>query len=102
MARTKAVSAAEARRRFSSLVAEVGYAGHRVIIERRGRALAAIVSMVDLERLESGPAQPSGGRGALALAGAWRDVQEEKLDAVVEEIYARRELDTGRPVNLEP
>jgi prevent-host-death family protein len=99
---TKAVSSAEARTRFSSLLGEVAFAGHRVIIERRGRALAAIVSIADLEYLESQQPVSSGGRGALALAGAWREVPENELDAVVEEIYAARDLDSGRAVVLEP
>ncbi len=97
----KKVSAAQAKAHFSALVAEVAYGGQHVIIERRGKPLAALVSMADLERLAQGQALSARPRGALALAGAWRDVGDTKLDKLVAEIYATREQDTGRPVGLE-
>ena len=43
---------------------------------------------------------PSRPLGALALVGAWGEAEEKDLDAVLEEIYAERERDTGRPVDL--
>ena len=39
--------------------------------------------------------------GALALLGAWGEIDDQEVDAMVEEIYAARRLDTGRPVELE-
>ena len=39
--------------------------------------------------------------GALALAGAWGELDDRDADALVEEIYAARRRDTGRPVELE-
>jgi prevent-host-death family protein len=91
----------EAKAHLSALMARVGYGGERFVIERRGRPLAALVGVEDLERLEkerSGVA--SRPLGAIALAGAWGEVEEQDLDAVLEEIYAERERDTGRPVDL--
>ena len=38
--------------------------------------------------------------GALALVRAWGEAEERDLDAVLGEIYAERERDTGRPVDL--
>ncbi len=35
------------------------------------------------------------------MAGVWGEAGEGDLDAVLEEIYAERERDTGRPVDLE-
>ena len=101
MAQTKRVSAAQAKAHFSSLVAEVAFAGHHVVIERRGRPMAAIVSMADLENLQhegSGAFQP---KGALALVGAWSDVPDEIIDSMLADIYESRERDMGRPVTLE-
>lgn len=40
-------------------------------------------------------------QGALALAGAWREVKEKDMESLVEDIYAAREKDTGRPVELD-
>ncbi|MGH3147480.1 MAG: type II toxin-antitoxin system Phd/YefM family antitoxin [Rubrobacter sp.] len=95
------VRVTEAKAHLSELMARVGYGGERFVIERRGRPLAALVGVEDLERLETegGDAVPRP-RGALALVGAWRAAEERDLDAVVEEIYAERERDTGRPVDL--
>ena len=97
----KRVSAAQAKANFAALVAEVAFGGQYVIIERRGKPLAALVSLADLERLEQEHATSTRPTGALALVGAWRDVPDEALDALVADIYAARERDKGRPVNLE-
>jgi prevent-host-death family protein len=97
----KRVSAAQAKSNFATLVAEVAFGGQYVIIERRGKPLAALVSLADLERLEQEHATAARPTGALALVGAWRDVPDEELEALVSDIYAARERDNGRPVNLE-
>ena len=44
------------------------------------------------------PARP---QGALALVGAWREVTEEELESLIEDIYAGRSRDMGRRVELE-
>lgn len=97
----KKVSAAQAKAQLAALVAEVAYRGEHIIIERRGKPLAALVSIADLERLEQGQSTSAQPRGALALVGIWRDVAEEELDALVSDIYASRERDLGRAVKLE-
>jgi prevent-host-death family protein len=79
----KRVSAAQARAHFAALVAEVACGGQCVIIERRGKPLAALVSLADLKRLEQEHATAARPSGALALVGAWRDVPDEELDALV-------------------
>ena len=81
---------AEAKRRFSELLDRVGV-GERVVIQRRGRPAAVLVSAtpVALERAGAAPL------GLAAVAGAladWRD-----LDAVVEDIYAARRDSADRP-----
>jgi prevent-host-death family protein len=48
----EAMNVVEARRNFSELVTRVAYGGSRVIVERRGRPLAALISARDLARLE--------------------------------------------------
>lgn len=95
------VRVTEAKAQLSALMARVGYAGERFVIERRGRPLAALVGVEDLARLEGERADAhSRPLGALALVGAWGEVDEKGLEAVLEEIYAQRERDTGRPVDL--
>ncbi len=97
----KTVSASQAKYQFSSLIAEVAIRGNRILIERRGKPAAAIVSVGDLDRLENG--QPTTERpvGALALVGAWADMGDDAIDAFVRDIYASREQDQGRHVELE-
>lgn len=46
------VGASEAREDFASVVNRVAYGKERVIVERRGKALAAVVSIEDLRLLE--------------------------------------------------
>ena len=92
------VSAAQAKAHLSALASAAAFGNERIIIERRGKPLAALVSVTDLERLETGgPAAPRP-QGALALVGAWREVDDEDMDSLVEAIYAQREEDTGRSV----
>ncbi len=47
------VKASKARNDFPELIARAGYGGERFVIERRGKAIAAIISYADLERLEA-------------------------------------------------
>jgi hypothetical protein len=51
--------------------------------------------------LEQGRATSGQPRGALALVGAWRDVPDEEINALISGIYSARERDLGRPVNVE-
>ena len=95
------VSAAQAKAQLPALSAEVAHGGQRVVIERHGKPMVAMVSMADLEQLGQDPSISERPHGALALAGAWRDVGDKGLESLVEEIYAARENDAGRPVDLE-
>ena len=65
-----------------------------------GRYSLAERQMFDPEGSEKSPA-PSGRRqGALALVGAWLEVDEQELDSLIEYIYAGRHQDLGRRVEL--
>jgi prevent-host-death family protein len=46
------ITAGKAREKFSELVSRVGYAKERVAVTRRGKAIAAIVPIEDMELLE--------------------------------------------------
>ncbi len=48
----EAMNVVQARRGFSELVTRVAYGGSRVVVERRGRSLAALISVQDLAKLE--------------------------------------------------
>lgn len=98
----KRVSAAQAKAQLSALSAEVAFGGQQVIIERRGKPLVALVSMADLELLEQVRSTSALPRGALALVGAWERASDDELNSFVEDIYAYRALDAGRPVEIGP
>ena len=53
------------------------------------------------ERSEPAPARPARPQGALALVGAWRELSEKELESLIEDIYASREEDLGRRVELD-
>lgn len=46
------VTVAEARRNLSQLITTVGFGGKRVLLERHGKPVAAVISVADLRRLE--------------------------------------------------
>ncbi|MCH7786977.1 MAG: type II toxin-antitoxin system Phd/YefM family antitoxin [Chloroflexi bacterium] len=88
---TKKVSTAQAKAQFSALVDDVAYGGEHVIIERRGKPLAALVSIEELTRLEKYQAMSAKPQGALALVGAWRELEDAEIDSLITHIYAERE-----------
>lgn len=97
---TTRVSVAKAKAELSALMAAVAYQGQHVIIERRGRPMAALVSVDDLEQICRERAASSRPRGAVALIGAWSDADDREIDAMVADIYSARAQDTGRQVEL--
>ena len=56
--------------------------------------------MKDSERSAQAPARPARPQGALALVGAWRVLSEKELESLIQDIYAGREKDFGRRVEL--
>ncbi len=62
----------EARRNFSEVMARVAYQRQRVVIERKGRPMMALISVEDLHRLEAleRDAGDARTRRAAALAAA--------------------------------
>jgi prevent-host-death family protein len=47
------INVVEARKSFSELLARVAFGGSRIIVERRGKPMAALISIEDLQRLET-------------------------------------------------
>jgi prevent-host-death family protein len=52
MMNVKKINSAKARRSFSHLLNETGFGGHRVVITRKGKAVAAMVPLDDLEAIQ--------------------------------------------------
>lgn len=92
---TRRVSTANAKAHLSALVTEVAFGGQRVIIERRGKPLAALVGLDDMmSKTERRSYSPGDARGALALVGAWRMLDQSEAAGIVADIRAQR--DGGR------
>ena len=94
MAKIKSV--ADAKKNLSELMSRAAYNNERFLIQRRGKPMAALVSVEDLARLEKEPAAP---KGLMAAVGALADF--DGLDSMIEEIYRQREQAQDRPVDLE-
>lgn len=95
------IGLAEAKARLPAVVDRVFHHSERYVIERRGRPVAALVGVEELARLEA--TSPAGERplGALALVGAWAELDDAEIDAFLANVRAARDADTGRPVSVE-
>ena len=80
---SKALSVADAKRRFSDVLGAIRHRQERFVVERRGTPVAAIVPIADLEALE-GRAR----KGVLALVGSFDDVP--RLANILDEIVRDR------------
>jgi len=67
------MTVAEAKNRFSDVLRRAEYGGERVIVERHGKPVAAIVSTDDLRRLEAADDAADLRDAEAALAEARRD-----------------------------
>ncbi len=97
----KHISLAEAKAKFSAIVDGVLHSGEHYLIERHGRGVAALVGVAELERLEQTRPPAEHPAGAMALVGLWHDVPDAEIDALVADLRATRDRDTGRPVELD-
>src|SRR5579884_3989683 len=95
---TRNVAVAEAKARFSELLARVAHGGERIVIERHGKPVAALVAVADLERIER-----AGGAAAdpwARLAEPWDGPPDEAVDRMVDLIYAERARNVRPPPRL--
>jgi prevent-host-death family protein len=76
------MTVAEAKNRFSDVLRRAEYGGERVVVERHGKPVAAIVSTDDLRRLEAGDDAVDVRDARAALAEA-RDAGTAPLEAVL-------------------
>ena len=89
-------SVADAKKTLSELMSRAAYNNERFLIQRRGKPMAALVSIKDLTRLEKEPVAP---KGLLAAVEALAEFEELKI--MVEDIYPQREQAQDRPIDLE-
>ena len=68
----KEVNIAKARDSFSEIIAKVSYSGEKFIIKRRGKPVAAIVTVKDLSKIQQADQAREKGT-LLSAAGAWKN-----------------------------
>ena len=89
------VSVAEIKSRLSDYIARSVHRHERIIITRRNRPVAALVSIDDLRKLE----QIEERRGLAGVVGKWQDFEE--IAESLQDIGALREQGgSGRDVSL--
>jgi prevent-host-death family protein len=91
----KKVSVSEAKRDFSELMSRVALQGERFVLERRGKAMAALVDVKELERIEAQAGKP-GKKGLLAAVSAWEDYPQ--LERFIARLYSARRASRDRGV----
>ena len=91
---SETIDLAKAKSQFSELVNRASYRHERFVIRKRGRPVAAIVSLDDLTRLETEP-RP---RGLAAIVGLMADIPD--WEETMAEVVASRAHRPDREVNL--
>ena len=94
---SKSIGVAEVKRHFSDVMIEVAREGKQFIIEKKGKPMAALINIKDLEAIERKEAS-SKKKGLLAAMGAWEEF--DNLDSVVRHIYARRKTAKERGLKI--
>ena len=92
---TKTIKASKVRQQFSQVLNQVFHKRVRVIIEKNGIPVAAIVSATDLKRLKNIEAEEN--KAVDEMRAAFSDFTEEQIiedvAKVVEEVRAKRRRD---------
>ncbi len=92
MSERRRIGVAEIKKHFSEIISEVAIKGEQVIIEKKGKPMAAVVSLKDLEMIEHSDKKKE--NGLLAAIGAWEDFDE--IEETVAAIYKERKISKER------
>jgi antitoxin (DNA-binding transcriptional repressor) of toxin-antitoxin stability system len=90
---SKNIGVAEVKKSFSAVISEVSLKGEHFVIEKKGKPMAALVSVQELQRIE-GSKEKEKKKGLLAAIGAWEDFKD--LESTVSAIYERRKKSKDR------
>ena len=84
---TESVSIAKAKSSFSEYISRVAYAGESILITKRGKPVAGLVSYKELEKIK----KIKKSDGLKSLLGKWKEVKG--FSDVLDEIYKDRKED---------
>jgi len=85
---TRKMAIAEIKRNFSEVVHRIANKGEHFIIKKKGRPIAAMINLEELEMIER-LKRKQGNPGLLSAIGAWEDF--DNLERVIKEVYKKRE-----------
>ena len=90
---TKNLGVAEVKKSFSTVISRVSLKGEYFVIEKKGKPMAALVPVQDLEKIaDGGEKKPN--KGLLAAIGAWEDYKD--LEKTIDTIYGQRKKSKDR------
>ncbi|QTA79219.1 Toxin-antitoxin system, antitoxin component, Phd-like [Desulfonema limicola] len=89
------MAVAEAKKRFSEIISKSAYSDQRIIITKRNRPIAAVISIEDLHSLE----QIEKRKGLMEIIGKWQNFDEIN-DAIDNIVDKRHKEGTGRNVSF--
>jgi prevent-host-death family protein len=87
---------AEFKSRFSEVLTGLLERHERVVVERRGRPVAVLVSLDDAKRLDPDPLAAENRKGVLGFLGTWDEHPD--IDGFVDDVYRDREASLDRDV----
>ncbi len=94
---TQTIKASEVRQQFSSVINHVARDEARVIVEKNGLPVAAIVPAKDLRRLEQIDADiAEGWKVVESMREAFRDVPDEEIERETQRIFAEMREESRR------
>jgi prevent-host-death family protein len=100
---TLTVDTSQMKAQLSEFIGRVTFGRERVLVLRRGKPVAALVSVEDLRRLEGtdqtqATAEKPAEHPIMRVYGRWAGPDD--WDTILEEIYADRLASTGREIEL--
>jgi prevent-host-death family protein len=91
---TGRISVAEAKSNFSEYISRVAFANEKLIITKRGKPVAGLVSLEDIKRLK----QKSESAGLKKVIGKWKNFDE--IESEIKKTYNKRSKEQGRNVSF--
>lgn len=92
--KTSKISVAEAKSNFSEYIARVAFANEKIIITKRGKPIAGLVSINDIKRLKN----ENETAGLKKIIGKWDNFEE--IEPEIKRIFIKRSEEKPRDVSF--
>jgi len=88
------VSIAEAKSNFSEYISRTAFSNEKIIITKRGKPIAALVSIDDINKIYSKKET----EGLIKAVGKWKNFDE--IEPEIEKIFKKRSEEKSRDVSF--